>query len=95
MTEVDLWKRKSVRRLAESRVFSVSESVSVCPRTNQEHLFYYIDTADWVNIVPITQEQEIVFVRQFRHGSEDVTLEIPGGMVDPGEEPEAAAVRSR
>ena len=93
MTEVDLWKRKSVRRLAECRVFSVSESVSVCPRTNQEHLFYYIDTADWVNIVPITQEQEIVFVRQFRHGSEDVTLEIPGGMVDPGEEPEAAAVR--
>ena len=31
--------------------------------------------------------------RQFRHGSREVTLEIPGGLVDPGEEPPAAAAR--
>jgi len=93
VTEIGLWKRKSTRRLADCRVFSVSESVSVCPRTSQEHRFYYLDTADWVNIVPITSQQEVVFVRQFRHGSEDITLEIPGGMVDAGEDPEVAAVR--
>lgn len=46
-----------------------------------------------MNVVPITDEQEVIFVKQFRHGSEDITLEIPGGMVDPGEDPEVAAVR--
>ena len=93
MTEVGIWKRKSSRRLADCRIFSVNESISVCPRTSQEHHFYYIDTEDWVNVVPITDEQEVIFVKQFRHGSEDITLEIPGGMVDPGEDPEVAAVR--
>jgi ADP-ribose pyrophosphatase len=34
-----------------------------------------------------------VMVRQYRHGSREVTLEIPGGIVDPGEEPAAAAAR--
>ena len=93
MTEIGLWKRKSTRRLANCRVFSVSESVSVCPRTGHEHQFYFIDTVDWVNVIPVTDDQEVVFVRQFRHGSEEVTLEIPGGMIDPGEDPQVAAIR--
>ena len=43
--------------------------------------------------MPITVDREVVFVRQFRHGSEQISLEIPGGMVDPGEDPLNAAVR--
>ena len=43
--------------------------------------------------MPITVDDEVVFVRQFRHGSEAISLEIPGGMVDPGEHPQVAAVR--
>ena len=93
MAEIGVWKRKSSRRLADCRVFTLSESVSLCPRTRDEHQFYFIDSADWVNIVPVTSDQEVVFVRQFRHGSEKITLEIPGGMVDPGEDPQVAAVR--
>jgi len=63
------------------------------PQTGEEHDFYRIDSADWVNVVPLTDAGEIVMVRQFRHGSREVTLEIPGGMVDPGEAPAAAAAR--
>ncbi len=93
MSQVKPWKRIDSRQLADCRVFTVSESISVCPRTNNEHSFYFIDSADWVNIVPITTSGEVVFIRQFRHGSEKITLEIPGGMVDPGEDPGIAAVR--
>ena len=93
MSKVGVWRRKKIRRLADCRVFSVSESTSVSPQTGDEHNFYFIDSADWVNIVPITPDREVVFVRQFRHGSEKITLEIPGGMVDPGEAPAVAAVR--
>ena len=93
MTQIRPWVRKETRKLADCRVFSVSESLSICPRTKNEHSFYYIDSADWVNIVPITEDGDVVFIRQFRHGSEQITLEIPGGMVDPGEDPAIAAAR--
>ena len=48
---------------------------------------------EWVNIIPITPSNKIVFVEQYRYGSEKVTLEIPGGMVDPGESPYEAIER--
>ena len=55
--------------------------------------FVFIDSPQWINLVPITEQNEIVLVRQYRHGSQRVTLEIPGGMVDAGEDPSKAAVR--
>ena len=93
MTEILPWVRKASKMLADCRVFPVNESPSISPRTGNEHSFYYIGTSDWVNVVPITVDSEVVFVRQFRHGSEQISLEIPGGMVDSGEDPLDAAVR--
>lgn len=48
---------------------------------------------DWVNVVALTEAQELVLVRQHRFGVDRVTLEIPGGSVDPGEAPQVAAAR--
>jgi len=50
-------------------------------------------SADWVNVIALTPDQRVVLIRQYRFGSELVTLEIPGGIVDPGEDPRAAALR--
>lgn len=52
-----------------------------------------IAAPDWVNVVPLTADDRVVFVRQWRFGVEATTLEIPGGLVDPGEEPIVAAAR--
>jgi 8-oxo-dGTP pyrophosphatase MutT (NUDIX family) len=52
-----------------------------------------IETQDWVNIIPLTSDRRVVMVRQYRHGSGGVTLEIPGGLVDPGDTPKSAAAR--
>jgi len=52
-----------------------------------------MECGDWVNIVPITPDGQIVMVRQYRHGSEDLTLEIPGGMADPEDPSPLAAAR--
>lgn len=93
MNRVPNWKRKESKRLSNCKVFEVFESISISPITNKEHAFYYIDTADWVNVIPVTSDNEVVMVRQFRHGSQEVSLEIPGGLVDPGEQPELAAAR--
>ena len=93
MSEVKHWERIASRQLADCRIFSVGENTSRSPVTGEEHRFYFIETADWVNILPVTTRGEVVFIRQFRHGTQDITLEIPGGMVDLGEDPQVAAVR--
>lgn len=90
---IKTWPRKASRQIAECRIFDLFESTAVSPETGNDHHFYYIETADWVNIVPITDNNEVVCIRQFRHGNEAVTLEIPGGMVDPGEDPAVSALR--
>lgn len=47
------------------------------------HDFYVVHPYNWVNVIPVTAEGEVILVRQFRHGIAELTLEIPGGMVDP------------
>ncbi len=49
------------------------------------HKFYILDTADWVNIVPLTPDNEVVLIHQYRAGIDEITIEIPGGIMDSGE----------
>ena len=58
-----------------------------------EHDFHIIESSDWVNIIPLTSDHQVVMVRQYRHGSKAMTLEIPGGLFDSGDTPEEAAAR--
>ncbi len=56
--------------------------------------FTVIRTSDWINVIPVTPDGELVFIRQFRHGIREVTLEIPGGAIDRRDgDPRAAAER--
>ena len=79
------WKLLDTEHLQDCKVFSVARMRSRSPYGN-EHDFFRIDSTDWVNVVPVTEAGEIIMVRQFRHGSQRVTLEIPGGMIDAGED---------
>lgn len=63
------------------------------PRSGRDLRRLVLETPDWVNVVALSPERRLVVVRQFRFGSGRVTTEIPGGVVDAGEEPCAAAVR--
>lgn len=89
----DPWTTVSRREIFHARVFRLDEVRTRAPHTGDEHDFYVLDAADWVNVVPVTDDGRLVCVRQFRHGTERVTLEIPGGIIDAGETPEAAALR--
>jgi ADP-ribose pyrophosphatase len=74
-------------------ILKVRRDVFADPRTDSEHPRVFIDTPDWVNVVAVTPEDQLILVRQYRFGIEAPTLEIPGGLVEPGEEPAAAAAR--
>jgi 8-oxo-dGTP pyrophosphatase MutT (NUDIX family) len=49
------------------------------------HKFYILDTTDWVNIIPLTSDNRLVLIRQYRAGVDQITVEIPGGIMDKGE----------
>lgn len=55
--------------------------------------FSLIESVDWVNILAITADERVVLIRQYRVGTDEICLEIPGGMVDAGESPAEAAAR--
>lgn len=87
------WRVLREDHLQHCRVFDVHVATMESPHTGTTHPFYRIESPAWVNVVALTPRDEFVMVRQFRHGSRVVTLEIPGGIVDPGETPEGAAAR--
>ncbi len=88
------WRELSRELAFRSPVLDVSRRrrVEQSPeRTEGE--FVVLEAPDWVNVVARTADDQLVLVEQWRHGVERVTLEIPGGMVDPGEDPADAARR--
>jgi 8-oxo-dGTP pyrophosphatase MutT (NUDIX family) len=87
------WQVIETHDLEDCRVFRVRRSLARSPATGRVHPFFRLDAADWVNVVPVTHDDRVVMVRQYRIGADAVTLEIPGGIVDPGESPASAAAR--
>lgn len=55
--------------------------------------YYVLEYSDWVNAVAVTEDNQIILVRQYRHAVGQVSLELPGGVMDAGETPEAAIKR--
>lgn len=88
------WQRLQRQLTGDFRIFNLFTDTSRSPVTGNEHRFFVLSTGDWVNVIPLTPDNQVVMVRQFRHGVEQVTLEIPGGMVDK-EDGDAAAAAHR
>jgi len=74
-------------------IFELSRSRLRSPMSGREHRFLRLDCPDWVNIIAVTDDGRMVLVEQYRHGTDEMTLEIPGGAVDPGENPATSATR--
>ena len=89
----DAWHKRGTRRVLETVIFGIDAHSLVHPRTGREHEFWVLTAPDWCNIVPLTRDGRVVMVRQRRHGTDEETLELPGGMVDPGDASPLEAAR--
>lgn len=63
------------------------------PNGNIKDEYYVLEYPTWVNMVALTEDNQVIFVRQYRHGAGQVMVELPAGVVEENEEPEIAARR--
>ncbi|MGB5233148.1 MAG: NUDIX hydrolase [Desulfoprunum sp.] len=87
------WEVYPDRVLIETPIMTVKVGPVLCTRSGRRKEFYRFDCPDWVNIVAVTPEREIVLIRQFRYGSNRIEIEIPGGTIEAAEDPVAAGRR--
>ena len=87
------WRRLRTERLQRCRIFDLDRVLFEPQDGRDAREFYVVEAPDWINVVPLTEDQRVVLVRQFRFGANALTLEIPGGMCDEGEEPRVSALR--
>lgn len=88
------WLQLGTKALGDYRIFKVRSDEKVSPRTGHKQDFYVIECVDWVNVIAVTPNRELVMVEQYRHGTNTVELEIPGGIMDARDaSPVATGVR--
>lgn len=88
------WHLEPPRQIACTRIFNLNArrgQSTANPAKSGE--FYSLACPDWANVIAITPERQVVLIEQFRFGIEEITLEIPGGIIDEGESPADACRR--
>lgn len=79
------WKPIRSECIQHFRIFDLMRETYISPRTGDQYPFYVLQTMDWANIIPVTSDNHVVMIRQFRAGIRSFTLEVPGGLVDPSD----------
>lgn len=87
------WKTLSSKYLVREKWATLR--VDVCDLQNGviKDDYYVLEYPNWVNAVALTEDNKVIMVRQYRHGADIISLEIPGGVIDGDELPEAAIKR--
>ena len=91
--KADAWKKVDSEQVADCEVFKVHRATFERDYDGERAEFYLVDNPDWVNVIALTTDKEAIFIEQYRQGTESMIFEIPGGMVDEGEDPEATMHR--
>lgn len=87
------WEKLRQRLEMKTVVFDLLSARFRHPGRGTERDFVVLNAPDWVNIIALTPDDRIVLVRQFRYGINEFSLEIPGGVMEAGEDPVAAGLR--
>ncbi|CAN5312706.1 NUDIX hydrolase [soil metagenome] len=87
------WEILEDKKVYETPIFSLYQNEVLPDGAKNPAHFYVLKAPEWINVVAITDDNQVILVEQYRHGIHETTLEIPGGMVDSGENPDEAAKR--
>lgn len=87
------WTLLKREKQLETRIFNVERHRCRSQTREVQADFVVLDSRDWVNIIAITKGENIVVIKQYRAGTDEITLEIPGGVCEPGEDPSTSGLR--
>jgi 8-oxo-dGTP pyrophosphatase MutT (NUDIX family) len=87
------WVTISRKEIADLKIFRAELVRRFHPQWKREADFVVLNSKNWANIVPVSKNNEILLIEQYRQGSDSLTLEIPGGLIETGENPIDAARR--
>jgi 8-oxo-dGTP pyrophosphatase MutT (NUDIX family) len=93
MSDDLVWQRLESQAGPDLMLFQVRYDTMQHPQSGDRLRRLVIESVDWVNMVAVTADGDLVMVRQHRFGVGYPTVETPGGMVDPGETSLEAAQR--
>jgi len=91
--EIEKWEKLSSTYLVKEKWATLR--VDTCKLSNGtiKDDYYVLEYPNWVNAVALTKENKIIMVRQYRHGADIISLEIPGGVIDDEDESPEIAVK--
>lgn len=92
-TKPEKWQRHRREKGPDLEILQVRFDWLQHPKSQKKMKRTILESNDWVNIIATTPQNKIVIVRQFRFGTEQITTEIPGGIIDKGEDSKTAAIR--
>ncbi len=87
------WKTIAENQIFDLKIFKANSLTRENPITGNISDYTVLKSPDWANVIPINAEGKIIMVEQYRHGTDEITLELPGGLVEIGESPLNAAKR--
>jgi len=87
------WKKLSSKYVYSDRWFKARADSCEFPDGRTIEPYYVVELPDWCNTIVVTKEERIILVRQYRYPVDQVTFELPGGIIEKNEEPLAAAKR--
>ncbi|RNC83991.1 MAG: NUDIX hydrolase [Balneola sp.] len=90
---IEAWNTTSERVEYTTNIFKVLKRDMVIPSENHKATFSVLEAPDWINVIALTPENDIVLVEQYRYGIEKPTLELPGGVCDGNEDPKTTCMR--
>ncbi len=93
MQDMSRWRTLKSEMALTHPALSVEKALRQSETSGRSHQFVVLHAPDWVNVIPLTGDGQVVLIQQWRHGSSDYSLEIPGGIIDPGESPAEAGAR--
>ncbi|WP_205314288.1 NUDIX hydrolase [Pedobacter namyangjuensis] len=91
--EILKWQKLASKYLVKERWATLRVDTCKLPNGAVKDDYYVLEYPNWVNAVALTKENQLILVRQYRFAAEIISLEVPGGVIDDGEDPETAIVR--
>jgi ADP-ribose pyrophosphatase YjhB (NUDIX family) len=87
------WQVLSSKTAFSNPWFRIRQDTVRLPNGLELDDYYVLEQFDFLKVFAHTADRQVVFVRQYKHGIQDVILELPGGFVEPGEDPLEASLR--